>query len=382
MKENIAPPHGGKYKTNMAKRTYKKNNNVAQYERRIYDLEQLIDIARSFNSTIDTNTLLESIAFSCMAQLHVADAGIFILDPLNSDNFILKRKQNMFDPTNDKNYRIEYTDSVISFLTENKNTVSMDTLCKNCTNSSAIKIFQELKPTLIVPLLQKNHLSGILFLGERFYFDSETGADYTEYEKDLILSIASLAAIAINNAMLIERSSTDMMTQLKLKYFFFNVLSEKLDNAMQEKKPLSVIMFDIDFFKHFNDTYGHECGDYVLKQVASLIKQNLREEDLASRYGGEEFTVMLNEAPKDAAVSVAERIRACIETHDFIFNNEHMHVTISCGVSVFDHETNPITIPQQLVNQADQGLYMSKHNGRNRVTYAPPSLVSLEDEDN
>lgn len=366
----------------MAKRTYKKNNNVAQYERRIYDLEQLIDIARSFNSTIDTNTLLESIAFSCMAQLHVADAGIFILDPLNSDNFILKRKQNMFDPTNDKNYRIEYTDSVVSFLTENKNTVSMDTLCKNCTNSSAIKIFQELKPTLVVPLLQKNHLSGILFLGERFYFDSETGADYTEYEKDLILSIASLAAIAINNAMLIERSSTDMMTQLKLKYFFFNVLSEKLDNAMQEKKPLSVIMFDIDFFKHFNDTYGHECGDYVLKQVASLIKQNLREEDLASRYGGEEFTVMLNEAPKDAAVSVAERIRACIETHDFIFNNEHMHVTISCGVSVFDHETNPITIPQQLINQADQGLYMSKHNGRNRVTYAPPSLVSLEDEDN
>lgn len=362
----------------MAKRTAKKNDNIAQYERRIYDLEQLIDIARSFNSAIDTNTLLESIAFSCMAQLHVADAGIFILDPLNSDNFILKRKQNMFDPSNDKDYQIAYTDSVVSFLTENKNTVSMETLRKNCTDSDAIKIFEELNPTLIVPLLQKNHLGGILFLGERFYFDAETGADYTEYEKDLILSIASLAAIAINNATLIERSSTDMMTQLKLKYFFFNILSEKLDNALQEKKPLSVIMFDIDFFKHFNDTYGHECGDYVLKQVASLIKQNLREEDLASRYGGEEFTVMLNETPKDAAVSVAERIRSCIENHDFVYNEEHMHVTISCGVSVFDHETNPITIPQQLVNQADQGLYISKHNGRNRVTYAPPSLVALE----
>ncbi len=365
----------------MAKRTCKKDDSIAQYERRIYDLEQLIDIARSFSSTIDTNTLLESIVFSCMAQLHVADAGIFVLDSLNSDNFILKTKQNIMDPNNDKNYQIAYSDPAVSFLTENKNSITMDVLQKNCPDSAAIKIFQALNPTLIVPLLQKNHLSGILFLGERFYFDAETGIDYTEYEKNLVLSIGSLAAIAINNATLIERSSTDMMTQLKLKYFFFNILTEKLDNAMSEKKPLSVIMFDIDFFKHFNDTYGHECGDYVLKQVAFLIKQNLREEDLASRYGGEEFTVLLNEATKDAAIAVAERIRSCIENHDFVFNNQHMHVTISCGVAVFDHESNPVTIAKQLVNQADQGLYMSKHNGRNRVTYAPPSLVSLDGEE-
>ena len=135
-------------------------------------------------------------------------------------------------------------------------------------------------------------------------------------------------------------------------------------------------MLDIDFFKRFNDTYGHDCGDFVLKQVAFLIKSNLRETDLACRYGGEEFTVMLDKTKKDDALAIAERIRLAVEQCDFVFNDRTMKVTVSCGISVFDYKKNPISIPQQLVKQADQGLYMSKHNGRNRVTYAPPSLLS------
>ena len=77
-------------------------------------------------------------------------------------------------------------------------------------------------------------------------------------------------------------------------------------------------------------------------------------------------------------MNVAERIRTNIENHDFIFADQRMKVTISGGVAVFNHETNPVMVPKDLVNQADQGLYMSKHNGRNRITYAPPSLVALD----
>ena len=257
----------------------------------------------------------------------------------------------------------------------------MEYLASKCEKSNSLKMLESLNISLIIPLIQKNHINGILYLGERFSFEPDQDSAYNDYEKDQILNIASLAAISINNTTLIERSSTDMMTQLKLKYYFFNVLAEKLDTAMVEKLPLSVLMFDIDFFKHFNDTYGHECGDYVLKQVAALIKSNLRETDLASRYGGEEFTVLLNDTKKEDAVSIAERIRSCIANYDFIYNEQRMKVTISCGVAVFDAEKNPVTVPKKLVNQADQGLYMSKHNGRNRVTYAPPSLVTDIDED-
>ena len=365
----------------MAKRKSKSQEITAQYERRIYDLEQLLDISKSFNSTLDTSTLLESIVFSCMAQLHVANAGIFVLDFLNSDYLILKTQQNIINPIENFDYQISMTDPIVSVLASTKKPVTLDFLRQKCPDSEAINVLKTLEPTLIVPLLQKSHLNGILYLCERFFVDAESQADYSDYEKDLVFTIGSLASIAISNATLLERSSTDMMTQLKLKYYFFNVLNEKLDNALSQKLPLSVIMFDIDFFKHFNDTYGHECGDYVLKEVAYLIKTNLREEDLASRYGGEEFTVLLNETSKEAAIAVAERIRSTVESHDFVYNDTHMHVTISCGVAVFDAETNPVTSPKQIVNQADQGLYMSKHNGRNRVTYAPPSLVSSIEDD-
>lgn len=351
---------------------------IADYEKHIYDLEQLLDISRSFCSTLEGPKLLESIVFSCMAQMRVTNAGIFVLDLLNSEYFQLETKQSVLDSHDGMKYQIPYTDPIITVLSEEKRPVTLEYLLEKSPGTVSGEMLKSLSPTLIIPLLQKNHINGILFLGERFTFEPGSDTSYTDYEKDLIQNIASLGAIAINNAALIERSSTDMMTQLKLKYYFFNVLTEKLDNAMTQKLPLAVLMFDIDFFKHFNDTYGHECGDYVLKQVAQLIKKGLREDDLASRYGGEEFTVLLNDTEKDDAVQIADRIRSSIENHDFVFNEQHMKVTISCGVSVFDYKTNPITVAAQIVNQADQGLYMSKHNGRNRVTYAPPSLVSLE----
>ena len=128
-------------------------------------------------------------------------------------------------------------------------------------------------------------------------------------------------------------------------------------------------MFDIDFFKKFNDTYGHECGDFVLISVADIIKKSLRDVDVASRYGGEEFTVLLCDTDKEGAMIVAERIRSAIDEHDFVYNDQHLHVTISVGVSVFDAETNLVNSPNCFVNQADQALYVSKSNGRNRVTY-------------
>ena len=313
-----------------------------------------------------------------MAQMRVTNAGIFVLDILNSEYFQLETKQSVLDPQSNLKYQIPYTDPVITTLSEEKRPVTLDYLLENSPHTTVGEMLKSLTPTLIVPLIQKNHINGILFLGERFTFEPGSDISYTDYEKDLIQNIASLGAIAINNSALIERSSTDMMTQLKLKYYFFNVLTEKLDNAMTQKIPLAILMFDIDFFKHFNDTYGHECGYYVLKQVAHLIKTGLRDDDLASRYGGEEFTVLLNDTKKNDAVQIAERIRSTIENFDFTFNDQHMKVTISCGVSVFDHKTNPVTVAAQIVNQADQGLYMSKHNGRNRVTYAPPSLVSTD----
>ncbi|MCQ2596958.1 MAG: sensor domain-containing diguanylate cyclase [Treponema sp.] len=352
-----------------------KNEIVEQsviYEKKIYDLEQMLDIAKSFCSTLNFKNLLESITYICMAQMHVLGAEIFVRDLVSSDSFTLETSEIGPDIVT----KIPATSPLVSKLLELKKPVTFEYLKDVIDDKPVMDLLERFQPTLVVPLVQNNHLNGILILLERIAIENDTS--YTEYEQNQIKSIALLASLAINNASLIEKSSTDMMTHLKLKYFFLNALTETIDAAFAQNNNVAVLMFDIDFFKKFNDTYGHECGDYVLTSVANIIKSNLREVDVAARYGGEEFTVLLNEAGKEEAMLVAERIRSKIENYDFVYEGQHLHVTISGGVSVFDTETNPITSPKNLVNQADMGLYMSKRNGRNQVTFFEPEDILAE----
>ena len=346
------------------------------YEKRIYDLEQLIDIAKSFCSTLDFSNLLESIVYICMAQMHVLGAEIFVRDPITNDVFNLETSKQQ--AMGEKKATIPVNAPLATTLLNLNKPVTLPELKKLVKTDKYLEFLESLSPTLIVPLVEKsNHLSGILILQERIAIEDET--TYTEYEQTMIMSIASLATVAINNASLMEMSSTDMMTHLKLKYFFFNQLTEAIDKAFEKDENIAVLMFDIDFFKKFNDTYGHECGDFVLISVANLIKTSLRETDIASRYGGEEFTVLLRKGKKNEAMKVAERIRKKIEGYDFVYNEQHLHVTVSGGVAVFDKETNPVDLPNVFVNQADTGLYMSKNNGRNQVTYFDPTVHKLKE---
>lgn len=346
---------------------------TVQYEKKIYDLEQLLDIAKSFCQNLDFKNLLESIVYITMAQMHVLGVEIFVRDILTSEELELETAMPI---PGEKRPSIPANSSICTRLLQLNRPLTLDELKSEIKTSPYLYIIEKLSPTLVVPLIQKNHLNGILLLQERIAIGAETG--YTEYEQNQIMSIASLASVAINNAALLEMSSTDMMTHLKLKYYFFNALTEAVDSAFLENQNIAVLMFDIDFFKKFNDTYGHECGDFVLITVADIIRKNLRESDIASRYGGEEFTVLLTDTGKDEAMLVAERIRKNVDEHKFVYNKQELHVTISGGVSIFDAKENLVRSPNEFVNQADKGLYMSKSNGRNQITYFDPAIEKKE----
>jgi diguanylate cyclase (GGDEF)-like protein len=141
----------------------------------------------------------------------------------------------------------------------------------------------------------------------------------------------------------------------------------ELARSKRHKCPMSVILCDIDFFKKFNDTHGHDCGDFVLTQVAKLLKDNLREQDIISRWGGEEFLMLLPETDIDGAVVVAERAREQLNNSVFHFENEGepLDITISMtfGCAVHDFK---YTIAATIKN-ADKALYVGKEDGRNRV---------------
>ena len=339
--------------------------NTASYEKQIYDLKQLLEISKSLSTELNIHTIIDSILYICMCQMRTLSAGLFIQKDLDDTSFTLASNYNGMEIDESINYSIPITHPLINLLERTNMTYSYEELAGILKESAAgLEVFETLEPSLIVPLIAKRHLNGILVLGERI--DLGEGNIYSSYEKEQILNIASLAAIAINNAQLMDMATTDMMTKLKTKHYFFTILNDKIEASAKQEIPLSVLMFDIDFFKKFNDTYGHDCGDYVLIKVAETIKNGIRAQDLASRYGGEEFTVMLYNTDKDAAFKIAERIRKKIDNLKLKYDGNKVSLTISIGLSTF-HSKDPIPA-KQLVIQADTALYESKQTGRNKTS--------------
>lgn len=160
---------------------------------------------------------------------------------------------------------------------------------------------------------------------------------------------------------------TDGLTQLYNKRYLLEVLEKEMSRAKRYERPLSVIMLDIDFFKKINDRYGHIAGDAILKELGRLLSKRIRKEEIVTRYGGEEFLVLLPETIGKGALSMGESIRSMVDEHVFPFEDQRLHITISAGVAEYDPGKH--NRPSDLVKDADGNLYKSKQGGRNRVEY-------------
>ncbi len=174
--------------------------------------------------------------------------------------------------------------------------------------------------------------------------------------------------------MLYAEATEDQLTKLMVRRYFMDILGKEISDAGREHRSTSLLMTDIDHFKKFNDTYGHQTGDKVLAAVAAVIRKNLRQSgiksDIAGRYGGEEFCVLLPLAKKADAMEVAERIRKNIEGMTLVSDKgEQLKVTLSIGVCT---SLDSRIKPEELIEKADKALYASKENGRNRVTFWEP----------
>lgn len=188
---------------------------------------------------------------------------------------------------------------------------------------------------------------------------------FSNEDVKLMETIAHHAATLIENSKLYKLATTDGLTGLYVHRYFQLRFKEEFNRALRYNKTISVLMTDIDHFKKFNDTYGHQCGDMVLAYVAKIVRETIRNTDIAARYGGEEFIIALPETDSEGAYKLAERIRKNVEESSCLTPKGSLKVTISIGVASNALKVDSTTT---LIANADAALYKSKENGRNRVT--------------
>ncbi len=219
-----------------------------------------------------------------------------------------------------------------------------------------------------VPLIADEEILGVMKIAVPAEQSGPSeGDEVREIEKKLVKVVRHIA-LAIKTPTLYDRAVIDGLTRLYTKRHFSEAIDKLFNQSARTKKPVSLIMIDLDYFKNINDTHGHLFGDVVLAGVAGVIKSCIRKYDTAYRYGGEEMSVLLPEASTTQALRVARRIRKTVEEAHFTYEaGEAVPVTVSCGVASWIEKMDG---PEALIKASDQALYTAKKNGRNRVISA------------
>ena len=219
------------------------------------------------------------------------------------------------------------------------------------------------KSVVVVPLTTKGSTGGVAIL-------ARAASDLTPTQRQTLETLRTQGTPYLQNAVLhgkiTDLAAIDDLTRILNRRFGMRRLHEEFSRSVRHGVPVSVLMFDVDHFKNFNDTHGHDAGDAVLKRVAALAEGHVRAGDIVCRYGGEEFLVVEPGAGLDEASGVAERMRAVIDKTVIEWEGLQLHLTISIGVATW-----PIvsaSAPEELVTAADKALYHAKESGRNRVS--------------
>lgn len=262
----------------------------------------------------------------------------------------------------------------IFLLDENteKYTISWPLACKDPKISNILenfkgKTFTDDKKTLALPLKSEGKEVGILVA-------KSTNEKVTKKDEDYLTQVASQIATTINRANvyaeILKHATLDALTGFYNRRQLEERIKQEVSNAKRQKAPLCGIMTDIDFFKGVNDNYGHAVGDLILRTVAKIIRSQLREYDIAGRYGGEEFSILLPFTKIEEAKMVAERLRKTIENTVVDISKvnpdsetKEISVTLSLGI----YEIKSTDKDEDLLKKADKALYQAKNTGRNKV---------------
>lgn len=336
-----------------------------ELDRRLLELYALYNISKVLNTTFETEQLLLRLVSDISKNLDIQKVIIMLLDDSSGELYAAS----FTDPEKEilKDFRRKVGEGFYGLVAQ----TGQGRLIKDVDEEIGLPkediLSPDIRSIISVPFGRRDKILGLLCA-----LKDKPGM-FEWHDLELFRAVAENVAVALENARLYQETKmmaiTDGLTGLYNHRFFREQLSIEMEKAGRYNHAMSLIILDIDHFKHYNDAHGHPMGDELLKKLAELLLNSIRESDIACRYGGEEFVLILPETAKDAALALGGRVRKAISEHPFPFRETQPlgTLSVSMGVSTF-----PVDSKERdgLIRKADDALYRAKNEGRNRVVVA------------
>jgi len=327
-------------------------------KRKSKQLETIQEVSKKIVSVLDMDELLQEIVNSIYNAFGYYYTSILLLDEDSKELVVKTSRSPIVKSTARKRVKI-YEEGITGWVAKTGEPLLVSDVSKE-PRYLFVEELADIRSELAVPIKIKDKVIGVLDV------ESVELNDFDESDLTTLTILAEMMAIAMENASLYKESErlaiTDYLTGLYNTRYLYTALEKEIQRCNEFNESFSIIFFDIDDFKKYNDAYGHQSGDQLLQELAVLVIKNCRNTDIIARYGGEEFVIILPESEFDGAALVAERLKTSVEKHTFKINEEECKgkITISLGIATYPKDATNI---QGLINAADINLYREKRIG-------------------
>jgi diguanylate cyclase (GGDEF)-like protein len=341
----------------------KLHNAEKSFKRKEYEIRNLVEASKEIYDILDYKQLINSSLLTIIGEVGFQAAFILMSDAFNRNYNQIFQKG--FKNSEIDKVKFEMDAPLVKYFLKNRTPAYVIKLENIKELSDQCKIFKSLGIFLVAPIIHTERLKGIIGTSEKLF-----GKNFSQTDFDLFHILVNIISISIGNACLYEEvkklSLTDAMTNLHNYRYFESRLKEEINRAKRNRSKISLLMLDIDHFKNYNDTLGHQSGDDALRKVGIILKSTVRDDDIVTRYGGEEFCIILPGISKRGMKTLGERIRKRIEKNPFYKEQVQPSgkLTVSLGGATFPDDGKDF---DEMLMRADEALYLAKSMGRNQL---------------